>query len=206
MFVKCVEVNLNQFVPMPVCKRPSFPLSPSSASLSWHEKLNQRLSQESLSHLLVASNWYLMKELVAKERETPWHRQDVPCVALVAFGQGVVGGRWRWVSFRGILDRCAGLNLDGLDLGGLEGQKGDLGGIRRAVPWARSGSRLSCGALKGFLRGVEKLPAIAWHPAISFVPLRDHALRCVLRGVKIQLWSRNFSETKLEYEMEHARK
>ena len=65
---------------------------------------------------------------MAKERETPWHRQDVPCVALVAFGQGVVGGRWGLVSSRGILDRCAGLNL-----GGLEGQKGDLGKLRGAV-------------------------------------------------------------------------
>ena len=79
-----------------------------------------------------------MKELVAKERETPWHRQDVPCVALVAFGQGVVGDRWGLVSFRGILDRCAGLNLGGLnlgglDLGGLEGQKGDLGKLRGAA-------------------------------------------------------------------------
>ena len=44
MFVKCVEVNLNQSVPWPVCKRPSgvfsllhvasFPLRPSSAPLS----------------------------------------------------------------------------------------------------------------------------------------------------------------------------
>ena len=108
-----------------------FPWSPSWIFLS--SLLSLSFSQESLSHLLVASNWYLMEELVAKERETPWHRQDVPCVALVAFGQEVVGGRWGLVSFRGILDRCAGLDFGGLNLGGLEGQKGDLGKLRGAV-------------------------------------------------------------------------
>ena len=61
----------------------------------------------------------------------------------------------------------------------LERQKGDLGGIRRAVLWAKSVSRLSCSTERDWWE-VEKVPAISWHTTVSLVPPRDHALCRVL--------------------------
>ena len=59
-----------------------FPSRPLSASLSSHGKLNQRLSQESLSHSLMPSDWHLSMGL-AIEKES---------AALLALGCSNVSG------------------------------------------------------------------------------------------------------------------
>ena len=63
----------------------SFPLRPLSASSSSHETLNQRLSQESLSHSLMPSIWYFSIGL-AIEMESLCHNPAL--LALVCSNSG----------------------------------------------------------------------------------------------------------------------
>ena len=97
----------------------SFPLRPLSASLSSHDQLYRGFSQESLSRSLMPSNFHFSWGL-AIEMERLCHGH-----ALLALVCSNVGGHWRPASVLGIPLHPACR---------LEGQKGDLGGIRRAVP------------------------------------------------------------------------
>ena len=149
--------------------------------------LNQSFSLESLSHSLMPTDRHLPSTL-AIWSEILCHS----CVLLALVCSYVGGARLKPASVLGILHPAW-----------LERQKGDLGGIRRAVLWARSGSQLSCGTERDWWE-VEKVPAIAWHTTVPLVPPRDHALRRVLGESTFDFKTETFQQYK--YKTEHARK